>query len=91
VNLGFSGDAAVLVVIAAIQRKKKFSVNSCLPDFPLIKSAAFYGEIRKTGIYERKYNQTCTFPIGIKDFLFTATFFRYYSKNINHYDGFDPL
>jgi hypothetical protein len=51
--------------IAKVHVGRKFSVNSCFPDFPLIKGAAFYGEIRKTGIYEMKYNQTCTFPIGI--------------------------
>jgi hypothetical protein len=51
--------------IGKVHEGKKFSVNSCLPDFPMIKGPAFYGEIRKTGNYERKYNQTCTFPIGI--------------------------
>jgi hypothetical protein len=44
---------------------RKFPVNSCLPDFPLINGAAFYRESRKTGIYEGNYGQTCTFPMGI--------------------------
>jgi hypothetical protein len=45
---------------------KKFPVNSCLPDFPVKSSTVYQGEIRKTGICEKKFNQTRTFAIGIQ-------------------------
>jgi hypothetical protein len=43
---------------------KKFPINSCLPDFPVNSCTVYQGEIRKTGIYEKKCNQTGTFPIA---------------------------